>query len=216
MTGVEQGRRSGGRGALVAPCYVWPHFYYLLLIVNKLFYPIKIICLSARTASQQHVHPGDHCSKGGAEIAATAAGAAEELAALEATAAVAGLPLDEDTIHPDTNPTVAALRQQATQQGASEERARLPAEPTEQEPAQLTPSPTAQKPATAPTNDAINTDTQQQPSTADDQYRDEGVPASWHWHRTEKSDGYNSDNSVYSWLTHGNSSYRGTVEKLSL
>jgi hypothetical protein len=127
-----------------------------------------------------------------AEIAATAAAAAEELAALEATAAAAGLPLDEDTIHPDTNPTVAALRQQATQQGAA-----LPAEPTEQEPAQLTPSPTAQKPATAPTNDANNTDTQQQPSTADDQYRDEGVPASWH--RTEQSDGYNSDNSVYSW-----------------
>ena len=27
-TGVDQGRRSGRRGALVAPCYVWSRFYY--------------------------------------------------------------------------------------------------------------------------------------------------------------------------------------------
>ena len=34
MTEVEQGQRHGRRGALVAPCYVWSHFYYPLLIVN--------------------------------------------------------------------------------------------------------------------------------------------------------------------------------------
>ena len=34
MTEVEQSQRHGRRGALVAPCYVWSHFYYPLLIVN--------------------------------------------------------------------------------------------------------------------------------------------------------------------------------------
>ena len=34
MTGVEQSQRHGRRGALVAPCYVWSHFYYPLLLVN--------------------------------------------------------------------------------------------------------------------------------------------------------------------------------------
>ena len=34
MTEVEQSRRHGRRGALVAPCYVWSHFYYPLLLVN--------------------------------------------------------------------------------------------------------------------------------------------------------------------------------------
>ena len=33
-TEVEQGRRHGRRGALAAPCYVWSHFYYPLLLVN--------------------------------------------------------------------------------------------------------------------------------------------------------------------------------------
>ena len=33
-TEVEQGQRHGRRGALVAPCYVWSHFYYPLLLVN--------------------------------------------------------------------------------------------------------------------------------------------------------------------------------------
>ena len=35
MTEVEHGQRHGRRGALVAPCYDWSHFYYPLLIVNK-------------------------------------------------------------------------------------------------------------------------------------------------------------------------------------
>ena len=44
MTEVEQSQRHGRRGALVAPCYVWSHFYYPLLIVNLLIYSIKMIC----------------------------------------------------------------------------------------------------------------------------------------------------------------------------
>ena len=34
----------GRRGALAAPCYVWSHFYYPLLIVNLLIYSMKMIC----------------------------------------------------------------------------------------------------------------------------------------------------------------------------
>ena len=44
MAEVENGQRHGRRGALVAPCYVWSHFYYPLLIVNLLIYSIKMIC----------------------------------------------------------------------------------------------------------------------------------------------------------------------------
>ena len=41
MTEVEHGQRHGRRGALVAPCYVWSHFYYPLLLF--LIYSIKMI-----------------------------------------------------------------------------------------------------------------------------------------------------------------------------
>ena len=61
-------KRHGRRGALVAPCYVWSHFYYPLLIVNLLIYSIKMIC-----------------TKRGAEAPASAATARAAKAAKAAT-----------------------------------------------------------------------------------------------------------------------------------
>ena len=56
MTEVEQSQRHGRRGALVAPCYVWSHFYYPLLIVNLLIYSIKMICTFFSRTVHRHNH----------------------------------------------------------------------------------------------------------------------------------------------------------------
>ena len=54
MTEVEQSQRHGRRGALVAPCYVWSHFYYPLLIVNLLIYSIKMILVVVLLSSYSY------------------------------------------------------------------------------------------------------------------------------------------------------------------
>ena len=56
---------------MAAPCYVWSHFYYLLLIVNLLIYSIKMICTKlggVHPLSIGHPKNLERCNKKGKKV----------------------------------------------------------------------------------------------------------------------------------------------------